>query len=66
MTDSLTKSMGKLTVGLGATSLAVRSAKMVKDSLKNPKPKKLVKGMVDLTVGTALLSSMASIVNDLD
>ena len=62
----IAKEVGKVTVGLGSLSLAVRSSKMVKEQMKKPKPKKLIKGFVDLTVGTALLVPVSKLTNKLE
>ena len=58
---TLAKDMAGLAVGMGSLSLVAHSAKMI----KNPKPKKMVKGFMDLTVGTALLVPTASLANSL-
>ena len=61
-----TKQILGTAVGLGSLALAVKSAQLVKDSLKNkPKPSKLMKGFVNLTLGTALLVPTAKLVNEL-
>lgn len=52
-------------VGLGALSLAVRSAKMAKDNLKKPSTKNMIKGFTDLAIGTAFLVPISKEVNKL-
>jgi len=59
------KQIVQTAVGLGSASLVVRSGKMLKDTIKKPSTKPLVKGMVDLTIGTALLNPAASLANKL-
>jgi len=59
------KTIAKTAVGLGALSLAVSSGKMLKESLSKPSPKKLVKGMVDLTLGIGLLVPISKAANKL-
>lgn len=58
-------------VGIGSLALVAHSAKLLKDNLK-VKPikiqnqgKNLVKGAVNLTLGTVLLSSTSKIIGDL-
>lgn len=53
-----TKSILKTAVGLGALSLVVKSSKL----LKKPSPKKLIKGAVGITLGTALLTPISELV----
>ena len=55
-------------VGLGSLALVKHSAKLLKDNLKSPKiqGKNLVKGAVNLTLGTVLLSSTSKIIGDLE
>lgn len=60
-----TKQILGTAVGLGSTALAVKSAKMAKNQMKHPSSKKLIKGMVDLTVGMVLLIPTAKLVNKL-
>ena len=60
-----TKQIAQTAVGLGSLALVARSGKMLKDSMKSPSPKKIVKGMVDLTLGTALLVPSSQIANKL-
>ena len=62
---SLAKTVAGTAVGLGSLALVGKSAKMVKDSLKNPKSKDLTKDFVDLTIGTALLVPASKLVNEL-
>jgi hypothetical protein len=58
-------------VGLGSLALVAHSAKLLKDNLKS-KPikiqnqgKNLVKGAVNISLGTVLLSSTSKIIGDL-
>lgn len=60
-----TKNIAGVTVGLGSLALVGRSAKMVKQSLKNPNSKELTKGFIDLTIGTALLVPISQAVDKL-
>lgn len=67
---SLANTMAGTAVGLGAVALVGRSAGMAKDAFdfsgkKKKKKKKLVGGMVDLMVGSALLSGAASAANSI-
>jgi len=61
------KTITQTAVGLGSLSLVAHSSKMLKDTLKNkqPKPIRLVKGFVGLTLGTALLTGTAESINKL-
>lgn len=53
-------------VGFGATKLAVDSGKMVNDSLKgHVKSNSLVKGTVNLMVGSSLLGATSKMINEL-
>jgi len=63
---SLTKDMAGTAVGLGSLALVGRSAKMVKDSMKPKGKPKLIKGMVDLTIGTTLIGASSKLVGELD
>lgn len=63
--NDLTKSSLKTAVGLGSLAVTVQSAKLAKDSLKNPKPIKLIKGFTKLAIGTSLLVPISKIVNDI-
>jgi len=62
---SLAKTAAQTTVGLGSLALVGKSAKMVKDSLKNPKPKDLTKDFAELTIGMGLLVPTAELANKL-
>ena len=68
---SLTKDIAGTAVGLGSLSLVGRSARMVKDSMRPGKhhrnhSRRMMRGMVDLTMGTALLGASAKLVGELD
>ena len=62
---TLTKNMAGLATGVASMSLVARSSKLLKHSLKKPSVKKTTKGFVDLTIGTAFLGPMSSMVNKL-
>ncbi len=67
MVDNMTKSILGATTGLMASSLAIKSAKMAQDAMKqkHAKPMKMVKGFTEITIGTALLGPTSKLINDM-
>jgi len=60
------KTIAGTAVGLGSLALVARSSKMLNESMKSkPSSKKMVKGYVDLAVGTAMLVPISQAVNQL-
>ena len=64
-----TKSILKTAVGLGSLALVVHAGKLLKDNLK-VKPnqnqgKKLIKGAVNISIGTGILSSTSKIIGEI-